>query len=312
MKTAFILTCAWIVDVLIGDPEGWPHPVRWIGLLIGKTERCARAWFVNKKAAGVFIGIVVPCAAYLSALLFTAALDDISPVLGFAASVLIVYWCVSTRCLADEAEGILVMLRHGDAEEARRRLSRIVGRDTGNLDEQGIVRATIESVAENTVDGVIAPLFYAAVGGPALALAYKAVNTLDSMVGYKNDTYRELGWFSARLDDVANFIPARLSLVMIPLAVLLSNPTRALAALRIGIRDGRRSPSPNAGNPEACFAGALGIQLGGPCSYGGVVGNKPLIGDCEKIIEREDISRSVRMLWLSSLCCAIFFAALCL
>jgi adenosylcobinamide-phosphate synthase len=311
MKTAFILICAWVLDALLGDPEGLPHPVRWIGSLIAKAEDSARAWFKNKKTAGVMIGIVVPCTVYLCGLVCLELFEAISPVLEFLAEVVVVFYCLSTRCLADEANGILQQLQQHDLDAARQRLARIVGRDTAHLPEHEIVRATIESVSENTVDGVIAPLFYTALGGPALCLAYKAVNTLDSMIGYKNERYRDLGWFSARLDDIANFIPARLSLIIIPVAVLLYNPSRALTALRIGIRDGRHSPSPNAGNPEACYAGALGIQLGGSCSYNGVPSDKPLIGDCEKGIERDDIARSVKLLWRSSVCGLLFFAMLC-
>jgi len=311
MKTAFILICAWVLDALLGDPEGLPHPIRWIGSLIGKIENVARSLFENKKIAGVMIGIVVPCIVYLCGLICLELFEAISPALGFLVGVAVVFYCLSTRCLADEAESILRRLREGDLIGARRRLSRIVGRDTAHLPEHEIVRATIESVSENTVDGVIAPLFYAALGGPALCLAYKAVNTLDSLIGYKNEKYRDIGWFSARLDDIANFVPARLSLIIIPVAVLLYNPSRALTALRIGIRDGRHSPSPNAGNPEACFAGALGIQLGGSCSYHGVPSDKPLIGDCEKGIERDDIARSVQLLWRSSVCGLLFFVMLC-
>lgn len=307
MSTAVVMVCAWIVDAIFGDPEGWPHPVRWIGRMISWAERTARARCKDKKMAGIYIGIALPVTVYVAAAAGIAVLGAVHPIAGYIASIAGVYYSLSTRCLAEEAHAILKRLRQCDVPGARQRLSRIVGRDTECLEEQDIIRATVESVSENTVDGVIAPLFYAALGGAPLALAYKAVNTLDSMIGYKNERYREIGWFSARLDDVANFIPARLSLLIIPLATLLLKPSRAIRALRIGIRDGHRSPSPNAGNPEACFAGALGIQLGGPSTYGGIRHDKPLLGDAERQIEPDDIARAVRLLWLTSLC----FLAVC-
>jgi adenosylcobinamide-phosphate synthase len=312
MKTAFIITCAWVLDAAIGDPESLPHPVRWIGSFITKIERIAREWFSGKKAAGVCIGILVPVTVYLGTLLIITTAAAISTLLGVAVSILILYYCLSTRCLADEAGSILESLRKGDLIGARKRLARIVGRDTESLDEQEVVRATVETVSENTVDGILSPLFFAAIGGAPLAMAYKAINTLDSMIGYRNEQYREIGWFSARLDDIVNFIPARLSLLLIPAAALVYDAPRAITALRIGIRDGHRSPSPNSGNPEACFAGALGIQLGGPSSYGGVVSRKPVLGDAERDIEIDDIQRAVTLMWLSSCAGLILFAAACM
>lgn len=312
MKTAIIIIFAWLLDALIGDPESLPHPVRWIGMFITNTEKNARELFKNKKAAGVFIGILVPGTVYVCTLVVIKIIAGISTLLGAAASIIIIYYCLSTRCLADEAGVILHRLRQGDLNGARQRLARIVGRDTENLEERDIVRATVETVSENTVDGILSPLFYAVIGGAPLAMAYKAVNTLDSMIGYKNDQYREIGWFSARLDDIANFIPARLSLIIIPLAAIFYDMKRALTALRIGIRDGHRSPSPNAGNPEACFAGALGIQLGGSSSYGGVVSHKPVLGDGEREIETDDIARAIKLMWLTSFSGLILFAVLCL
>jgi len=312
MKTAFIIICAWLLDAVLGDPESLPHPVRWIGRFVKNTEGCARSWFEDKKAAGVFIGILVTGTVYVCTFVFIKVLAGISTLLGTAASIIIIYYCLSTRCLADEAGMILQKLRQGDLKGARHRLSRIVGRDTEKLEEPEIVRATIETVSENTVDGILSPLFYAVIGGAPLALAYKAVNTLDSMIGYKNEQYREVGWFSAWFDDIANFIPARLSLIIIPIAVIFYDIKRALTALRIGIRDGHRSPSPNAGNPEACFAGALGIQLGGLSSYAGVASNKLLLGDAERKIEPDDIQRAIKVLWLTSFTGLILFAVLCL
>lgn len=279
--------------------------------MIAWAEHAARIWCTDARVAGVGIGVAIPVTIYIVTALCIAVLGAMHPMVGYIASIAGVYYSLSTRCLAEEANAVLQRLRQGDVPGARQRLSRIVGRDTECLEEQDIVRATLESVSENTVDGVIAPLFYASLGGAPLALAYKAINTLDSMIGYTDERYREIGWFSARLDDIANFIPARLSLLVIPFATLLLDPSRALRSLCIGIRDGHRSPSPNAGNPEACFAGALGIQLGGPSTYGGIRHDKPLLGDAERQIELDDIQRGVRLLWLSSLSCMAVCVAVC-
>jgi len=174
-------------------------------------------------------------------------------------------------------------------------VSRIVGRDTRDLDEEEIVRATIETISESTVDGIISPLFYAVLGGAPLAMAYKAVNTLDSMVGYKSEKYLQFGWFSAKLDDMVNYIPARISIVLIPIASLIVRQ-RGLMALKIIFRDGKKSPSPNAGIPEAGFAGALGIQLGGINFYQGVKEYRPILGEKLKKKSPKDILKAI---WLS-------------
>jgi len=186
-------------------------------------------------------------------------------------------------------------LKEDNLELARERVSRIVGRDTRDLDEEEIVRATIETISESTVDGIISPLFYAVLGGAPLAMAYKAVNTLDSMVGYKSEKYLQFGWFSAKLDDMVNYIPARISIVLIPIASLIVRQ-RGLMALKIIFRDGKKSPSPNAGIPEAGFAGALGIQLGGINFYQGVKEYRPILGEKLKKKSPKDILKAI---WLS-------------
>jgi len=303
----FIIIAAWLLDAFIGDPERMPHPVRLIGTYISWMEKRVPQWFANKRAAGAFIGVVVPATAYLCTAAIINAAFSITPWLGAIASTVIIYYCLSTRCLADEACAIYKELGTGNMAAARQRLTRIVGRDTKNLDEQEIVRATVETVSENTVDGIISPLLFAVLGGAPLAMAFKAVSTLDSMIGYNNEHYRELGWFSARFDDWLNGIPARLSLVLVPVAALFCCPSGLLASFRIGLRDRRNSPSPNSGFPEACFAGALGVQLGGPCSYGGVVAHKQLIGDKKHELAADDIKKAVRLMWLvSGLCLAVF------
>lgn len=309
----FILVAPWLLDALIGDPEKLPHPVRAIGAYIRLMEETAVRLFSNKKAAGVYIGISVPVTVFMLVFGIILVAVSIHAWLAMAASCLAVYYCLATRCLGDEALAILQKLRTGDIPAARQRLSRIVGRDTAELTEVEIVRATVETVSENTVDGIISPLFYAALGGAPCAMAFKAVSTLDSLIGYKNSKYRDLGWFSARFDDVLNYIPARLCLLLVPLASFLLPFGRPGYAYATGRRDGRNSPSPNSGFPEACFAGALGIQLGGKCRYAGTVTHKPLIGDKDREIEPDDIQRAVTLMWVvSALSFSMFSAALAL
>jgi adenosylcobinamide-phosphate synthase len=303
----FVLAAAWLLDALIGDPEKLPHPVRAIGAYIGWIEIIACQLFGNKKVAGVFIGLCVPAAVFIAALAIIMGASGINTWLGMIASCILIYYCISTRCLGQEALAVLQLLRCGDIPAARLRLARIVGRDTGNLSVVEIARAAIETVSENTVDGIISPLFYAALGGAPLAMAFKAVSTLDSMVGYKNEKYRDLGCFSARFDDILNYIPARLCLVLVPLASLFLPFGQPGGAFKTGMRDCRNSPSPNSGFPEACFAGSLGIQLGGDCAYGGIFSHKPFMGDKDRDIEIDDIQRAVNLMWIVSALALLLF-----
>jgi adenosylcobinamide-phosphate synthase len=308
-----IIAAAWGLDALLGDPEFLPHPIRAIGRLITALEPPARKSIASARIAGIVVGIMVPLIAFACtfALILAAVLIDIR--LGTLVSILLIYTTLSTRSLGQEARAVLQRLETGDIAGARKRLARIVGRDTNKLSQQEIVRATVETVSENTVDGIVSPLFYAFLGGAPLAMAFKAISTLDSMVGYKNERYREFGWFSARLDDVANYIPARLCLLLIPLAALAVTPGRVVKIVRIMLRDGSKSPSPNAGLPESGFAAALGVQLGGPCRYKGVMHEKPLLGSKEKELALADIAKSIRLMWATSIltlllvCCYSFF-----
>lgn len=299
-SSLWICAAAWLLDALVGDPEKFPHPVRAMGACIRWTERATIRLVRHKRIAGIVIGAGVPAASYAVSLALIECAARLGPWLGAGASIVLVYYCLATRCLADEALSVYRCLQAGDIAAARQRLSRIVGRDTAHLHETEIVRATVETVGENTVDGIISPLLYAFIGGPPLAMAFKAVSTLDSMIGYKNEHYRELGWFSARLDDALNYIPARLCLLLVPVAAVFAPRLRGAAAFTMGVRDGRNSPSLNAGFSEACFAGALGIRLGGDCSYAGVPGRKPLIGDACRETHRDDIRRAVMLMWLVS------------
>lgn len=275
-----IFFVSFVTDWIVGDPQRWPHPVRFIGQLIIKAESLARRWAGDNPArlrlAGVFLGLgVVFTTMGVVALVLTLA-----SVFGFLVWFLVAcYFVYSSLCLKDlyyQTWQVEKALKGGYLDEARRLLSWVVGRDTANLDEAAIRRALIETLAENLSDGVVAPLFYLALGGPVLAWGYKAVNTLDSMVGYKNEKYLHLGRFSARLDDAANYIPARLTaLLLVVAARLLGYDWRR--ALVISRRDGRLHASPNSAHPEAAMAGALGLWLGGSSYYGGVLSEKPRI-----------------------------------
>jgi adenosylcobinamide-phosphate synthase len=199
------------------------------------------------------------------------------------------------------------LLEAGDGETAKKELSMLVGRDTRDMTRPEIARACVETVAENSVDGLIAPLFFAAIGGGPLALAYRAVNTCDSMVGYRNARYEQFGKASARLDDAANFIPARIAIPLVALAALFLK-LDAKGALHIGLRDRLKHPSPNSAHAEAAFAGALGVQLGGLSHYGGVPKEKPMLGDARMPLEPDHIARSVRLLRGVTLVACVFFA----
>src|SRR3990172_3205083 len=280
---SFTIFFAYLLDLILGDPKWLPHPVRWIGSYIafleGKIRRFAtppapplvkggegEGW--SEKVGGVFLFLIVVGTVfglvwfllYFSFLIF---------------SIFLAYTTLSIKSLHQEAYGVVGEIEKvsppplpsplagegwvgGHLDRARERLSNIVGRDTQNLSEEEIYRAVVETIAENTSDGIIAPFFYLAIGGPALALAYKAVNTLDSMVGYKNERYKNFGWFSARMDDIANFTPARITALLMVIASFILRFNLS-GSLKIIWRDSRNHPSPNAGYPEAAVAGALGL-----------------------------------------------------
>ncbi len=289
---------AYFLDLIIGDPHWLPHPVRIIGKVIEYLERTLRKNNQNQRAEkikGIFLTVITVGLSYYIIYFLIYIVGIIGPGLQFVFSSFFIFIALSTKNLGEEAFSVYRALEEDNLELARERVSRIVGRDTKDLDEEEIVRATIESIAEGTVDGIISPLFYAVLGGAPLAMAYKAVNTLDSMVGYKNEKYLYFGWFSAKLDDLVNYLPARISVLLIPVASLIVRQ-RGLMALRAIFRDGKKSPSPNAGIPEAGFAGALGIQLGGVNFYQGVKEYRPILGEKLKEISPKDILKAI---WLS-------------
>jgi adenosylcobinamide-phosphate synthase len=297
------LPAGFLLDQVLGDPPGWPHPVRWLGRLIRVLEKPLRRC-LSERIAGVCLLLLVAGAAGGIVWGILALTSLIDPWARLAAAALLIYFGLAARSLARESAAVLEACAKTDWPEARRRLSRIVGRDTADLSPDEIYRAAIETVAENTTDGVVAPLLYAALFGPIGLWVYKAINTLDSMVGYRNERYVRFGWASARADDVANFIPARLTWLLMTLAAFLSGKD-GRSAFRIGWRDSRKHPSPNAAWPEATMAGALGVQLGGPSTYLGRVSDKPRLGDPGEPLSPAKASQAIRVMlvtaWLALL-----------
>ncbi len=291
-----ILTAAFLLDLVIGDPRGLPHPVRIIGSGISALETFIRKWAKTggaERAGGIVLVVLIVFPVFLvtfalkQLIMHGIAAGGMSMIAGIISAVVLTSTTIAVRDLIDSSKAVIDAVRTGTVEEARRSLSMIVGRDTAQLADKGILKATIETLAENLSDGIVAPLFYFSIGGLPLAMAYKAVNTLDSMVGYKNERYINLGRASARLDDIANFVPARITGILIVLSVGLcrvfvkagTSLSTAGKAFAIMMRDGGNHSSPNSGIPEAAMAGGLGIMLGGPSTYGGMLVEKPWIGD---------------------------------
>ena len=292
-----------ILDACFGDPHFLPHPVRGIGNLISLSEKGIRRLFPKTEkgelaGGALFVLLVLGITAALSFGLWYAAAAAGNTALFLAESVM-VYFLLAARSLRDESMRVYYSLRNGDVEEARRNVSMIVGRDTSVLDAQGIARAAVETVAENASDGVIAPLFYLALGGPVLGWVYKAVNTMDSMAGYKNKKYFWFGRAAARLDDAANLLPSRLSaLLMIAAAAVCRLDYRN--ACRIFKRDRFNHKSPNSAQTESVCAGALDIRLAGDAWYFGELCKKPFIGDALRPVEYEDIRRANRLMYAAA------------
>jgi len=294
------LFLAYLLDQGLGDPQRWPHPVRIIGRGITTMEEIL--WHQGREGLwrGVLLWFLIVSLTYGGSWLLIHLARHLSTLGDMVLSSVILYWCLAVKDLALEARRVERALKEGDMERARRELALIVGRDTQRLDQGGMIRATVETVAENITDGIISPIFYAVMGGPPLAMAYKAVNTLDSMLGYKNQRYRYFGYFSAKADDLANYIPARLAMVLITVAcvILRKNPRRAMMT---AIREGRKHPSPNAGLTEATMAGALGFRLGGPSHYQGQLVYKPFIGEELNPPAPEYIEEAIAIMQLTAL-----------
>lgn len=309
MRLEYQIIIAVVLDLAFGDPRWLPHPVRIIGRLIVALEGPARRAIPDARLAGSLTALAVILTAALATGAIIWVAGWVHPRLGDAVSILLLYTTLAARDLANHSNGVYRALARFDLAEARRLVSWLVGRDTERLTEPEVVRAAVESVAENTVDGIIAPLFFAALGGPIAAMAYKAASTLDSMIGYRNERYIDFGRTAAEIDDGANWLPARLAVPIITAAAALTGQ-QASAAWRIARRDGRKHMSPNAGIAEAAFAGALGIRLGGVMQRRGRPVNLPEIGDPVVTLARGQILAANRMMYAATgIAVAVFLAA---
>ena len=308
--TAFL--AGFILDLLLGDPQGWPHPIRWIGTLIGFLSK----QFLNISEAGtdseslskrkrrlglLMVIIVITISAFICfSILYLAY--TYNSFFGVIIETVITYQCIAAKSLYVESMKVYTTLSKEGLQAGRKAVSMIVGRDTKCLDEKGVIKAAVETVAENTSDGVIAPLIYLAIGGPVLGIAYKAINTMDSMVGYKNDKYMDFGRAAAKLDDIVNFIPARISAwLMIISCLFLGKEYSLQGAYKIFKRDRYNHASPNSAQTESVCAGALGLKLAGPASYFGKTVEKKYIGDSIREISLEDIKRANKLMFAAEI-----------
>ena len=306
-----IMILGYIMDLVFGDPYWFPHPVRFIGKLISKTEKFIRKHAKSEESLkywGILMWLV-PVVTTALVTTFIVKIASFNKYVEIFVSAFIIYTTLSTKCLKDEATKIYKVLETGDIKKSRVQLSYIVGRDTTNLSQSEIIRATVETVAENTVDGTISPMFYGFLFGPVGAMTYKAINTLDSMVGYKNDKYLNLGCVSAKLDDVANFIPARLTAIFMPLGAFLCG-MNGINSFKIAIRDRKNHKSPNCAFAEGAAAGAMGVQLGGTNIYFGQEVYKPTIGDKKRELENYDIVRMNKLMYATTANALLILSAL--
>ncbi len=312
--TAFL--AGFILDLFVGDPIGFPHPVRWIGNLISyltefflnKAERTLEPEKTNKlkrRYGLIMVIIVITISAGICFAIIHVAYT-LNSILGVIIETVITYQCIATKSLYVESMKVYKALKSQGLDAGRKTVSMIVGRDTACLDEKGVIKAAVETVAENTSDGIIAPLIYLAIGGPVLGIAYKAINTMDSMVGYKNEKYMDFGRAAAKLDDVVNFIPARVSAVLMIIGCLfLGRDYSMTGAFRIFKRDRFNHASPNSAQTESVCAGALGIQLAGPASYFGKIVDKKYIGEPIRSVELDDIKRANILMLATAIICEV-------
>lgn len=314
MEALIVFFFAFILDSLMGDPKWLWHPTQGIGWGIKVLEQLFRSWVTSPRGAQIAGGIlvlIIIVSSYFLSWLFIKVASQFNPILGVIVSVMLLAATIAGRSLAQAGTRIYRFLFQNSLEQARKALGEIVGRDTHQLEVADIVRGTVETIAENTVDGVISPLFYGILGGPPLAMAYRAVNTLDSMLGYRNERYQYFGMVAARLDDFANFIPARIAGILLLLAgFLLKFDYRA--GWRAVRSDARAHPSPNGGIPEAAVAGMLGIRLGGWNSYEDRVSFRAYLGEAKKESAPLHIPQAVQLMYLASIFCWLGGCALLL
>ena len=311
------LTAGFLIDLVFGDPEGIPHPVVLMGKLIAFLESLLRKIFSQTSKGEFCAGIVevtLVCAVSFGLpFLLLLLVGRAGPGAMFAFHALACGHLLAAKSLRKESMRVHDRLINGTLAEARKAVSRIVGRDTQDLDEAGVVRAAVETVAENTSDGILAPMFYMALGGAPLMFLYKAINTMDSMLGYKNERYLYFGRAAAKLDDAANFIPSRISgILMVLSAFFPGGGFNGRNAWRIFLRDRQKHASPNSAQTESAMAGALEVQLAGDASYFGKRCKKPTIGDAAREIEPEDIPRAVRLMYRTETAGLIFFSGIAL
>lgn len=316
----FAFIAGFVLDLLIGDPHFIPHPVRLIGSLISfldKRLNCDAVYNISEKKLnlikykrGMLLAFTVIFATFAMSVIIIVAAYSINLYAGVIAEAVMTWQILATKCLRVESMRVYDALRTDGVDAGRRAVSMIVGRDTSVLDAAGITRAAVETIAENTSDGVIAPMLYTAIGGPVLGFVYKAVNTMDSMLGYKNDKYMYFGRFAARLDDVVNFIPARISAyMMIAAAFIGGRQFDGKNAYRIFKRDRFNHASPNSAQTESVCAGALRVQLAGDAVYFGKLVKKKYIGDGLREIEYEDIKRANRLMYITAFLCELLSVA---
>lgn len=303
MRTAMVMLLAFCLDLVMGDPRWLPHPVREMGRAISALEKGLRGLFPatpgGERAAGAVLALVLPVGSFWLGWAVLWLCGRLAPWLGLVAEVLLCSQCLAARELKKESMAVYRELERGDLSAARTAVGRIVGRDTGSLTAEGVTKAAVETVAENTSDGEIAPLFWMAIGGAPLALAYKAVNTMDSMVGYRNEKYQYFGTAAARLDDLVNWLPARMAaLVMVALCPLAG--LDAEGAFRVWRRDRKKHKSPNSAQTEAAMAGALGVQLAGDAWYFGELHHKPTLGDDLRPVQPSDIKKADQLMYWTS------------
>lgn len=312
----FAFIAGFVLDLLIGDPHFIPHPVRLIGSLISfcdKRLNCDAGYNISEKKInlikykrGMLLAFTVIIATFAMSVIIIVAAYSINLYAGIIAEAVMTWQILATKCLRVESMRVYDALRTDGVDAGRRAVSMIVGRDTSVLDAAGVTRAAVETIAENTSDGVIAPMLYTAIGGPVLGFVYKAVNTMDSMLGYKNDKYMYFGRFAARLDDVVNFIPARISAyLMIAAAFIGGRQFDGKNAYRIFKRDRFNHASPNSAQTESVCAGALRVQLAGDAVYFGKLVKKKYIGDGLREIEYEDIKRANRLMYITAFLCEL-------
>lgn len=301
---SLLLAC--LLDAWLGDPRWVPHPVRLMGRCIVWYEAAMRRIMTQPvclRVAGVALAVGLPIGVWVVGWGLVKLAGLAHPMAGAGMEILLAYTTLAARDLADHAGAVLQALRGGRLEDARVAVSQIVGRETGSLSEAEVVRATVETVAESTADGVMAPLFFLVVGGAPLSLAFKAVSTLDSTVGHRDERYRDFGWASARLDDLANWVPARLTAGLLVLAgwVVTRRTAVARRAWHVLMRDAGKHESPNSGWPEAAMAGVLHVQLGGRNVYEGTVIERPRLGEAGLPLEADHIRRALVLMVTASI-----------